>query len=145
MTDSGYECKTFLIPKSCNCCAISSPVCWKKSMCLSEIHTIANEMKDKHRKCYRLIKLLLELVDDTVYYRSYFNQYSVKTVVLHHSRQCLDTSDECANCVLHIFRELQLAHETRRLRSLHSNQMLNGQWILGRILQTKNCSGVLID
>ena len=123
VSESGHEYKTFIIPKRCNCCFLNSGGGWRKSMCLSEIHIIANEMSNKHRKCYRIIKLLLELMDKVDYF-SYINQYYVKTFVLRHSRMCLDTSDDCVNRVLHIFHELQLAYEAWDLRSYHSNQKL---------------------
>ena len=123
MSERGHEYKTFRIPKRCNCCFLNSGGGWRKSMCLSEIHIIANKMSNKHRKCYRIIKLLLKLMD-TVLYFSYIDQYYVKTYVLRHSRMCLDTSDDYVNCVLHIFRGLQLAYEAWDLRSYHSNQKL---------------------
>ena len=117
--DNGYEYEIFVIPKSCNFCKIISTI-WKRSMFLSEIHTVANEMTNKHRKCYRIIKLLLEVMDDTIVNYSFIDQYHVKTVVLHHNRTCLDTSDKVANCVLQIFRELIHAHKTEILKSFHS-------------------------
>ena len=119
----GYAFQTFLIPKYCNfCCSSPTVTYWKKSMCLSEIHTVANEMTDKHRKCYRIIKLLLELMDDTIWYYSYLNQYEVKTMVFHHTRTCMDSSDDCVDCVLRILCEVQHAYETQNLKSFHSDQ-----------------------
>ena len=94
-------------------------------MCLSEIHTVVTNMTNKHRKCYRIIKLLLELMDDTIYYHSFINQYHVKTVVFHHNRTCFDTSGKVANCVLQIYRELMHAHETQILKSFHSDRRFN--------------------
>ena len=123
MSPSGHMYQTFLIPKYCNFRFSSTTVrCWKKSLFLSEIHTIANKMTNKHRRCYRMIKLLLELMDDTIWYHSYINQYEVKTMVLHHSRQCLDTSEDSVNCVLRILHEVQLAHEANVLQSFHSHR-----------------------
>ena len=104
----------FLVPKHCNVCGHFFNK-WRKSNCMAEIAYIVNEMSEKHRKCYKIIKYLLP----TVGFWFIINWYYVKTVTLNHSRKCLDSSPGCAECVLKILTDLKHAYETETLTSFH--------------------------
>ena len=57
----------FLVPKRCNVCDIEDIwTSWRKSNCLAEIAHIINDMSEKHRKCYKIIKYILSIVVDIV-------------------------------------------------------------------------------
>ena len=106
----------FLVPKSCNVCDIfhrAEP--WRKSNCLAEISHIVHDMLEKHKKCYKVIKYFLSIIAHIKIVR--VNWYHVKTMVLNHSRECSDSSEGCAECVLKILAELKHAYETKRLNS----------------------------
>ena len=107
----------FLVPKRCNVCDDDSENDdkWRKSNCMSEIAYIVNEMSEKHRKCYKIIKYFLSPVVKT----PNINGYHVKTVNLNHSRECSDSSEGCAECVLKILTDLKQAYETETLTSFH--------------------------
>ena len=112
----------FLVPKHCNICGYDENK-WRKSNCMSEIAYIVNEMSEKHRKCYKIIKYFLSQCLSTVViigiiFRN-INWYYVKTVTLNHSRECSDSSEGCAKCVLKILTDLKHAYETKTLTSFH--------------------------
>ena len=50
--------------------------------------------------------------------------YHVKTLLLHHSNSCKDSSEGCAACVLKIFHELINAYKSKSLKSFHSQANL---------------------
>ena len=54
----------FLVPKRCNVCGQygENGDKWRKSNSLAEIAYIVNEMTEKHRKCYKIIKYFLSTV-----------------------------------------------------------------------------------
>ena len=103
----------FLVPKNCNACGYDEDKL-RKSNSMSEIAYIVNEMSEKHRKCYKIIKYFLSTVDI-----SYINCYYVKTVTLNHSRECSDSSEGCAECILKILTDLKHVYETETLTSFH--------------------------
>ena len=113
----------FLVPKHCNVCDDRER--WRKSNCMAEIAYIVKEMSKKHRKCYKIIKYFLSTEDISRniiwWYVSYINWYYVKTVALNHSRECSDSSEGCAECVLKILTDLQHAYETKKLTSFHES------------------------
>ena len=45
----------------------------------------------------------------------------MKTVALNHSRDCSDSSEGCAECVLKILTDLKQAYETGTLTSFHES------------------------
>ena len=113
----------FLVPKHCNICYYDdydpfNETNWRKSNCMAEIAYIVNEMSEKHRKCYKIIKYFLSTVGF-----SYINWYWVKTVTLNHSRECSDSSEGCAECVLKILTDLKHAYETKTLTSFHESDV----------------------
>ena len=109
----------FLVPKHCNLCGPRRIEMnnWRKSNCMAEIAYIVNEMSAKHRKCYKIIKYFLSSV---VTSRN-INGYYVKTVALNHSRECSDSSEGCAECVLKILTDLKHVYETETLTSFHES------------------------
>ena len=113
---AGDEHDYFIVPKSCNVrvCDLSGKN-WRKSWCLAEINAFTTDMSAKHRRCYQVMKYLLERV--TMLPPS----YHIKTVVLNHHTKCADTTDDCVDCVIGMLRELLQADETKELLSYQSN------------------------
>ena len=107
----------FLVPKHCNVCERGEN--WRKSYCMAEIAHINNDMSEKHRKCYKIMKYCISTIIDRNAID--INWYHVKTVALNHSRECSDSSEGCAKCVLKMLRELKHAYETRTLNSFHES------------------------
>lgn len=101
----------FLVPKPCIVCGNNEH--WRKSNCFAEIDHILNEMSEKHRKCYKILKFFFSTVID----KFHINCYYIKTVSLNHSRTCSDSSDACAECVDKMLTELGHAYETKTLNS----------------------------
>ena len=108
----------FLVPKRCNICRGSET--WRKSNCVAETLHIEKKMSEKHKKCYKFIKYYLSLtsIADRLKIKN-INWYNVKIAALNHSRQCSDSSDACAECVLNILTELKHAYATKTLTSFH--------------------------
>ena len=109
----------FLVPKDCNGCGYDEDN-WRKSNCMAEIAYIVKEMSEKHRKCYKIIKYFLSTVVIEVISPN-INWYYVKTVTLNHSRECSDSSEDCAECVLKILTDLKHVYETKTLTSFHES------------------------
>ena len=114
-TPSGNVHDYFLVPKSCGkCCGVSG---WRKSRCMTEIAYTVNEMTDKHKKCYRIIKYIFSIV----FSRLDWAWYELKIMVLNHSRHCSDTSDGCAACVQNILAEIKHSYETKTIIPFHTD------------------------
>ena len=113
----------FLVPKHCNVCEYGKKDKWRKSNCMVESDYIVNDMTyEKHRKCYKIIKkYLFSIFEDKIFI--HINWYYVKTVTLNHSRECSDSSEGCADCVLKILTELKRAYETKTLTSFHESDV----------------------
>ena len=133
-TDPGKaECvhDVFLVPKDCKVCDRNET--WRKSNCMSETAYIVNEMSVKHRKCYKLIKYYLSIFVPSYFDMSYANSmnspvhringYVLKTAILNHSRDCLDSSEAGVDCVVKILTELKDAFEAETLRSFHNSSV----------------------
>ena len=117
------EVDSFIVPKSCGRCWKGGQ--WRKSNCFGEIAFIVNEMSEKHKRCYKLIKYFFPIVDR--YPR--MKWYNVKTVGLNHSRQCSDSSGGVAECVLKILIELKYAYETKSLDSFCLGVDIFNKWV----------------
>ena len=105
-----------LVPKQCVVCG--KPRRWTISSCMEEMYLIIYEMSRKHRKCFRLMKYLLPLADvNNENLFSKINTYHMKTIVLQHMQACLDSSEDCVDCVLEIFKALQNAYRMKHLKS----------------------------
>ena len=107
----GYEHDYFIVPKTCNTCGLRDG--WRKSRCMAEINEFVKNASAKHRKCYQIIKYLNETGSLNL------PSYHVKTVALHHSKTCSNTTDDCAECVMKIFEELRSAYELKQLNQFH--------------------------
>ena len=126
----------FLVPKHCNVCDRKTH--WRKSKCMQEIAYMVNEMTEKHRRCYRIIKYWLST---TINENSLtINWYHVKTVALNHSRECSDPSEGCAKCVLDMLTDLKHAYETKTLNSFHESDVN----ILGPYYQSLSYTGLYV-
>ena len=105
--EAACEHDFFLVPKRCN--SRDNVEHWRKSNCRAEIAYIVNEMSEKHRKCYTIVKYLLSRqIEYTI---GDINTYILKTTALKHSRGCSDSSKACAECVLHMLTELKHAYK----------------------------------
>ena len=113
---AGDEHDFFIVPKSCN---VSDDYgdSWRKSWCMAEIHAFTQEMSDKDRRCYQIMKYLSERG------RRFYTlpNYHIKTVVLRHHTTCSDTTDDCVDCVTRMFLDLRQAYTTNKLLSYQSN------------------------
>ena len=110
---AGDEHDFFIVPKRCNVC-YDDDYRWRKSWCMAEIQSITTDMSYKHRRCYQIMKYLSE---------NFFSlpNYHIKTVVLRHHTTCSDTTDDCVDCVMGMFRDLLRAYKTKKLLSYQSN------------------------
>ena len=111
----------FIVPKSCNVCYDEKPFRsfrdrWRKSWCMAEIQAITLEMSEKHRRCYQIMKYLSEVI---AMYK--LPNYHIKTVVLRHHTKCSNTTDDCVDCVMGMFRVLLRACKTKKLLLYQSN------------------------
>ena len=132
---AGDEHDFFIIPKNCNVCFAETFFNrWRKSWCIAEIHAFTQDMSDKHKRCYQIMKYLSEMR----WFDSSPN-YHIKTVVLRHHATCSNTTDDCVDCVMRIYRDLLQAYKTKELLSYQSN--LN---ILKR-LYADNMDGIYIN
>ena len=107
-----HDC--FVVPKRCNVCDDQN-FRWRKSWCMAEINAFTTKISDKHRKCYQIMKYLSERG------LNYSANYHIKTVVLRHHTTCSDTTDNCVECVMRMFRFLLKAYKTNKLLSYQSN------------------------
>ena len=89
---------------------------WRKSSCKPEIAHIAKRMSKTHKKCFKIMKYILSVVDK---HSRFINWYHVKTVVMNHSRNWRDPSKTCAECVMKMLTELRDVYETKQLQSFH--------------------------
>ena len=107
-----HDC--FIVPKRCGVCDRHSYKTeqWRKSSCMAEIAHVVNEMSEKHRKCYQLVKYFASFIDKGSHP---IRWYHVKTITLNHSRECSGSSDS----VLKLLVELRHAYRTRTLKSFH--------------------------
>ena len=138
---AGDEHDYFIVPKSCNVCDLSGKN-WRKSWCLAEINAFTTDMSDKHRRCYRVMKLFSE----SSWYYSGLPNYRMKTVVLKHHITCRDTTDDCVDCVIGMLRELLRAYETKELLSYQSNLNIiyKSRSFDGiNIIEKKNCERLI--
>ena len=103
----------FLVPKQCQPCGFLSST-WRVSTCKDEVQAIAI-MSEKHRRCFQLLKFLLQA--------QYSTSYHLKTAVLNHNSTCHDSSEDCPSCVFSVLRDLRRAYKSNHLKSfkLHAN------------------------
>ena len=112
----GDEHDFFIVPKNCNVCKYGSLYRWRKSWCMAELHAFSQEMSDKHRRCFQIMKYF----SDARLWDCLPN-YHIKTLVLRHHTTCSDTTDDTVECVMEMFRDLLRAYKTNKLLSYQSN------------------------
>ena len=107
---SEHEC--FIVPKKCCICGYTFS--WRKSSSRSEIAYIVNEMSEKHRRSYMVLKYLLSFADRHLHN---VNSYHIKIIAMHHSKKCSVASRSCAKCVLEMLNDLLNAYQRKTLNS----------------------------
>ena len=100
----------FLVPKSCSFCRCRC----RLSDCLSEIEYFLNNVSEKHKKAYLIIKFISQFFWDPP-------KYHLKVILFQHCKICTDTSEDCATCVLSILRELVQSYENGVIMSFSGN------------------------
>ena len=123
LSGSGDEHHFFIVPKPCNGDNENCEDRWRKSRCTAEIQAFTSKMSDKHRRCYQIMKYLsgarvFQKVPN--FWPEQLPNYHIKSVVLRHHTTCSDTTDDCVDCVIRIFRDLQRAYEKKELLSYQS-------------------------
>ena len=99
------DTKSFIVSKRCSVCRHYKM--WRISGCIEEIKAIKNEFSVKHKKCYIILKYIFQ--------RGRIDNYTMKTVVLHHHTTCTDTSEDMDACVTTILQEIADAYKRRHL------------------------------
>ena len=97
--------KCFIVSKRCH--VRYDSIRWRISGCIEEIKAIKNEFSTKHKKCYMILKYIFQTGE--------LNNYTMKTVVLHHHTTCTDTSEDMVACVTTILQELRDAYKRDHL------------------------------
>ena len=100
----------FLVPKTCFYCLKKC----RLSDCLSEVEYFLNNVSEKHRKTYLIIKFIFQFFMD-------LPKYHLKIILFHHCKICTDTSEDYTTCVLSILRELLQSYENDVLMAFRGN------------------------
>ena len=100
----------FIVPKKCSYCY---RLC-RLSDCLSEVEYFLNNVSEKHRKTYLIIKFISQFF-------VHLPKYHLKVILFHHCKTCTDTSEDYATCVLSIQRELRQSYENGVLMAFRGN------------------------
>lgn len=113
----GYGHEYFIVPKRCN----TGINCkgWRKSWCMDEIKAFNNGESKTHKKCYQIIKYILEKSETvTTWVKGIsIEHYDVKTVIVKHCLACSNSSDNCLECVIEILKELLIAYNLGKLEN----------------------------
>ena len=109
----------FLVPKTCSYCR---EYC-RLSGCLSEIEYFLNNVSEKHKKTYLIIKFISQFF-------AAIPKYHLKIILFQHCKVCTDTSEDYATCVKSILRELVQSYENGVLMAFRGNvNLLEGRWM----------------
>ena len=100
----------FLVPKKCFSCMYRC----RLSDCLGEIEYFLNNVSEKHKKAYLIIKFIFQFFES-------LHKYHIKVILFLHCKICTDTSEDYATCVLSILRELVQSYENGVLMSFRGN------------------------
>ena len=100
----------FLVPKRCSSC---NEKC-RLSDCLGEIEYFLNNVSEKHKKAYLIIKFIFQFFGWPL-------KYHLKVIHFHHCKICTDTSEDYTTCVLSILRELVQSYENGVLMAFRGN------------------------
>ena len=107
----------FLVPKTCSFCREQC----RLSDCLGEIEYFLNNVSEKHKKAYLIIKFIFQFF-------GWPPKYHLKVIQFHHCKICTDTSEDYATCVLSILRELIQSYENGVLTAFRGNvNLLEGR------------------
>ena len=117
---AGDEHDYFIVTKTCNVCHVeyNDHYRWRKSYCMAEKYAFTKVMSEKHRRCYQIMKYLLEARPHD---GMHMPTYHLKSVVLRHYTTCSDTTYDFVDCVMEILRDLLQAYKTKKLLSYQSN------------------------
>ena len=108
----------FLVPKTCSYCDYRC----RLSDCLSEVEYFLNNVSEKHKKTYLIIKFILQFF-------WILPKYHLKIILFHHYKICTNTSEDYTTCVLNILRELAQSYENGELMSFRGNvNLLEGPY-----------------
>ena len=108
----------FLVPKRCSFCQCRR----RLSDCLGEIEYFLNNVSEKHKKTYLIIKFISQFF-------VYPPKYHLKIILFQHCKICTDTSEDYATCVLSILRELEQSYENGVLMAFSGNvNLLKGYY-----------------
>ena len=100
----------FLVPKRCSYCDRRC----RLSDCLGEIEYFLNNVSEKHKKAYLIIKFIFQFI-------WWPPKYHLKVILFQHCKICTDTSEDYTTCVLRILRELLQSYENGVLMAFSGN------------------------
>ena len=105
----------FLVPKRCSYCDRRC----RLSDCLGEIEYFLNNVSEKLKKTYLIIKFIFQFF-------KWLPKYHLKIILFHHCKICTDTSEDYATCVLSILRELVQSYKNGVLMAFRGDVNLLG-------------------
>ena len=100
----------FLVPKRCSYCREQC----RLSDCLSEVEYFLNNVSEKHKKTYLIIKFISQFF-------VLLPKYHLKIILFQHCKICSDTSEDYATCVMSILRELVQSYKNGVLMAFHGD------------------------
>ena len=109
----------FLVPKTCSFCREQC----RLSDCLGEIEYFLNNVSEKHKKAYLIIKFIFQFF-------GWPPKYHLKVIQFHHCKICTDTSEDYTTCVKSILRELEQSYENGVLMAFRGNVNLLEGYII---------------
>ena len=100
----------FLVPKKCSYCDRRC----RLSDCLGEIEYFLNNVSEKLKKTYLIIKFIFQFF-------AWLPKYHLKIILFHHCKICTDTSEDYTTCVLSVLRELSQSYKNGELMAFRGN------------------------
>ena len=108
----------FLVPKTCSYCDYP----FRVSDCLGEIEYFLNNVSEKHKKTYLIIKFISQFF-------VLLPKYHLKIILFRHCKTCTDTSEDYTTCVLSVLRELSQSYKNGVLMAFRGNvNLLEGYY-----------------
>ena len=108
----------FLVPKRCSYCDRRC----RLSDCLGEIEYFLNNVSEKHKKAYLIIKFIFQFF-------IWPHKYHLKVILFYHCKICTDTSEDYTTCFLSILREQVQSYENGVLMAFRRNvNILEGRY-----------------
>ena len=90
---------------------------------MAEINAFTKDESAKHRKCYQIVKYILKKANNRLVDMFGIQNYDVKTVSLHHTITCSNSTDDCFECVMEIFEELLSAYESEKMENYNESNI----------------------